>query len=69
MRLRWGSVLPCPGHSRPFRASPPPSLPARRPPRKLSCTCRSPRPGRWESRRTPTLSAIEPRADSTARPP
>lgn len=33
------------------------------PPRKLSCTCRSPRPGRSESRRTPTLSAMELRAD------
>lgn len=70
MRRRQGSTagpaLPaCRGEGRPRRPRHP-SQRGRGPPRKLSCTCRSPRPGSRERRRTPTLSAMEPVAGSTA---
>lgn len=70
MRRRQGSTagpaLPaCRGEGRPRRPRHP-SQRSRGPPRKLSCTCRSPRPGSRERRRTPTLSAMEPVAGSAA---
>lgn len=56
-----------PGPGSPRRTQPSPARrPARRPPRKLSCTCRSPQPGSPHSRRTPALSAMEPLAECAA---